>query len=428
MASSRTSPDLLVSNKKGEIFNVPGLSMAGARGPRLTLPDKDELITFPKDTLLFQLPGRSPLAYDASKKQFTIIRNFRGEAVFAVAAFIPPGHVNLLNAAFAPTPDGPPLPLYSYTAVGWLNGKIVAAAKRVDPDTRQDFTPADLRACGFRAKTFRARFPGNRLVAHLLDLCLFRYGCPNARNLVLGRSEIPVPVSPVCNARCFGCLSLQKGREVPCAQDRIRFVPTAEEIIAYAAPHLRKADRAIVSFGQGCEGEPLLQEKVVVKAIQGLRAQTSRGTIHMNTNGSRPDTLRRLFEAGLDSVRVSLNSAQPALYKRYFKPVDYAFNDLLKSMKIARGLGKWCSVNYFIFPGFTDTPSETEAFIGLLRAVRPSMVQLRNLNMDPVLYQEFYGPTAFKETPFGLLEWMRRVKQSCPWIRYGSFNPPVTPD
>ena len=101
---------------------------------------------------------------------------------------------------------------------------------------------------------------------------------------------------------------------------RITFVPSPEEIADVAAPHLAQAEQAVASFGQGCEGEPLLQGPTLLAALKLIRRQVSRGTINLNTNASRPETVARLVAAGLDSMRVSLNSARPEYYAAYYRP------------------------------------------------------------------------------------------------------------
>ncbi|HEY0799073.1 MAG TPA: radical SAM protein, partial [Candidatus Baltobacteraceae bacterium] len=70
----------------------------------------------------------------------------------------------------------------------------------------------------------------------------------------------------------------------------------------------------IVSFGQGCEGEPLLRSTTIARAIEQIRARIATGTININTNGSMPTNLQQLIDAGLDAVRISLNSFRPAVY------------------------------------------------------------------------------------------------------------------
>jgi hypothetical protein len=48
----------------------------------------------------------------------------------------------------------------------------------------------------------------------------------------------------------------------------------------------------VVSFGQGCEGDPLMAARVIGPAIRLIREQTLDGTINMNTNASLPHILK----------------------------------------------------------------------------------------------------------------------------------------
>jgi MoaA/NifB/PqqE/SkfB family radical SAM enzyme len=276
-------------------------------------------------------------------------------------------------------------------------------------------------------ETLLRRFPDNRLVAHLMENCVDRYCCPAARNLALGRWECPLPTSPACNAACIGCISLQEPHEspIPSTQQRLTFRPTAEEIAELAIHHLRTAPDPIVSFGQGCEGEPLLVWKTIAEAVQLIRKATARGIINVNTNGAWPDAIAALSEAGVDSFRVSLNSAQPDWYHRYYRPRNYTFDMVVESIQQAVRLGKWVSINYFTLPGFTDQPAEIQALHHLLRQTRLHMIQWRNFNIDPDWYaQRMNIPPDSLQKPYGILRLMRTLRQTFPYLTYGYFNPP----
>jgi hypothetical protein len=71
------------------------------------------------------------------------------------------------------------------------------------------------------------------------------------------------------------------------------------------------------SFGQSCEGEPLLQADLLCEVIAKIRQRTRRGTIHVNTNGTLPEAVARLRESGLDSLRVDVNSVRREYFNRY---------------------------------------------------------------------------------------------------------------
>jgi hypothetical protein len=154
-------------------------------------------------------------------------------------------------------------------------------------------------------------YPQNRLIKHLANNCCLTYHCPAARNYFMGRWECPVPSSPACNANCIGCISFQPQEEtIPSTQDRLTFKPTAEEIVEFTVPHLQTAPYPIVSFGQGCEGRTPADVGDAPRSHPRNAPPHDRGSININTNGSKPEAVRALCEAGLDSIRVSLNSAR----------------------------------------------------------------------------------------------------------------------
>ena len=233
-----------------------------------------------------------------------------------------------------------------------------------------------------------------------------------------------MPTSPSCNAQCIGCISKQPKDGVPVTQDRIAFVPTVDEIVEFTVPHLENAPRSIISFGQGCEGEPLLQGELLEAAIRKIRCITSKGTINLNSNACYPDVIDRLCRAGLDSIRISLNSAQLELYNNYYRPKDYNFEAVLESMKIMRRHNRWISLNYFIFPGLTDDPVEMEQLIKIVTDYRIDFIQMRNLNIDSEWYIRKLGLGREISNPIGILKWQSAVKEKAPWIRFGYYNPP----
>jgi MoaA/NifB/PqqE/SkfB family radical SAM enzyme len=315
------------------------------------------------------------------------------------------------------------LPLFSYAAVGWHEGQFVVAAMRVDPDERQDVKHLDLEKVSEHARLWMKQYRHNRLIHHLAR-CALTYACPAARNFFLRRWEAPLPSSPRCNARCIGCISLQTNSPIPSTQQRIKFTPNPEELAEVAVMHFKKAPKPVASFGQGCEGEPLLVANTIEAGIRLIRSEITSGTINMNTNGSIPDVLEKLAKAGLQSVRVSLNSLQPEYYNAYYRPKGYKLDDVKKFISKAKDLGLFVSINYFMLPGFTDDLAEFKAFEDLLRTTQIDLIQMRNFNIDPEWYMRSIN---FKPSgkPIGIMTWMERVREISPTIRFGYFNPPI---
>jgi wyosine [tRNA(Phe)-imidazoG37] synthetase (radical SAM superfamily) len=419
-------PALVFADEEGNIQEFTELEMVGMSNGNFVLPALDDMIPLPEGSDLFTLPGRLPVGWDPVSAEPVLLSEHpyvAGKPIQAVAAFMAPAHTAIFSSSYQTQPNAPTLPLFAYTAVGWYQDRFWVAGFRSDSDKRQDIDQYQQSDVDRRTKRKLLNYKDNRLIQHLGKCCL-TYGCPAARNYFLGRWEAPLPTSPDCNARCLGCISLQPSGCCPSTQDRITFVPSVAEISQLAVSHLETADNPIVSFGQGCEGEPLLQAGTIEKAIKRIRSKTSSGTINLNSNSSLPDNVQRLALAGLDSLRVSLNSAQKKYYETYFRPRNYTFSDVTKSIDVMKENGRFVSLNYFILPGFTDSEQEFEALCALISRHNPDFIQLRNLNMDPEWYVQSLALK--KDTQvLTIRHWLKLLKKEFPRLRFGYFNPQV---
>jgi pyruvate-formate lyase-activating enzyme len=191
-----------------------------------------------------------------------------------------------------------------------------------------------------------------------------------------------------------------------------------DEVLDVALPHLEKAEDAIVSFGQGCEGEPLMQWRLLESSVQKLREKTCGGTINLNTNGSFPKRVEKLCDAGLDSIRVTLNSPHPKYYKRYHRPRRYKFENVVDSLIAAREKGIYTSINLLVLPGFTDRGEEVKGLIQLIKKTRLDLIQMRNLNIDPDLYLNAMG----EGEGMGISRMIEILKREFPSLQFGYFN------
>jgi pyruvate-formate lyase-activating enzyme len=198
----------------------------------------------------------------------------------------------------------------------------------------------------------------------------------------------------------------------------VRDEAAADELTRIALAHLERVPEGIVSFGQGCEGEPLLRATTLARTIERIRAATTAGTINLNTNGSLPTVLRNVMDVGLDAVRVSLNSFRPEIYAAYYRPLGYGLDDVLESVRTAVARGLRVSLNLLTHPGVTDDPAEMAAAEAFLAAVPLTMVQTRTLNIDPERYFAAVGRP--NEAPLGMREALRRL--AAHGARVGNFT------
>lgn len=415
-----SSPYILYSDGQGNIFEDTSLYAAGRSGWDAMPVPADEWMELPDGGNLYELPGRRGIGIDVRSGEMRLC-----EKGWAVAAFIPPAHTGLYLAAYETLADAPTLPLFCYTAAGWHNEKFYVPAVRIEQDIRQECSGYDADKIQKGAAELLQHYPHNRLVQHLMNNCCNTYHCPAARNFALGRWECPVPSSPACNANCIGCISFQPAEEtIVSTQDRLTFKPTAEEIAEFTVPHLMQAPFPIISFGQGCEGEPLLMWETIRDAIIEIRKHTNRGSININTNGSKPDAVKALCDAGLNCIRVSTNSAREKIYMPYYRPNNYVFEDIIESIKVVRSYGGWASINYFVFPGMTDSVEEYEALRKLISETGLNMIQWRNFNIDPDWYLGKIGVSDTGEF-IGVKQMMELLKEEFPELKFGYFNPSV---
>ncbi|MEZ5047130.1 MAG: radical SAM protein [Chitinophagaceae bacterium] len=413
------SPFLLYADDEGQIFEDTSLYALGRTAWDAVEIDVQDWIELPDGGNLYHLPQRRGIGKDVLTGELRIC-----EKGWATAAFIPPAYTGFYIAAYETLPEAPTLPLFCYTAVAWLNDTFYVPAVRIEQDIRQECSGFDDVKIQEGVVNQLNAYSHNRLVKHLAENCCMTYHCPASRNYFMGRWECPVPISPACNANCIGCISFQSEEEdIISTQNRLVFKPTAEEVVEYTVPHLKTAPFPIISFGQGCEGEPLLMWQTIREAIIEIRKHTDRGSININTNGSDPKAVEELMKVGLNSIRVSTNSFLKPIYEAYYRPNNYAFEDIIESLRIVKKYGGWTSINYFVFPGMTDSVAETEALINLIRDTQLDMIQWRNFNIDPDWY---LGKINIHESSphYGVSQMIKMIREEFPNLKFGYFNPP----
>jgi pyruvate-formate lyase-activating enzyme len=409
------APYLVYSTVDGEVGERRGLRALDYTGAPLATSD---LIPLPEGASLAMLPHRLAVGQEPSGAR----RAISEQQGWALAALLPIGYTRTKLPAYEKTQETAPLPFFGYTAIAGWRGRLYVAAERTDDPERWIGRNYDARRLERLVRERLAAEPENRVLAHHAH-CALDYQCPTASNLFFGRWEGAVAVSPGCNARCVGCISKQDEDNLVSPQDRLTFIPTLEEVVEVGVAHLEQAGDAIYSFGQGCEGEPLLQGRLIDRAIREIRARTARGVLNINTNGSNPRVLQRLYDAGLDCIRVSTISARRETYDAYYRPLGYTFEHVKESLKRARAAGVYSSINLLCFPGLIDAEDEVAALITFLRETGVRLVQLRNLNIDPeVLTPKVPAPNG---APMGMRAFIATLRREIPEVEIGNFTRPI---
>lgn len=418
---------MLFARPNGELLDMPDYKLVGRSGNSFVEPLEEELIPLPQGATLTAIPNRFPVGIKRDTGDFGRLRynpyEEKNEEVWAVGALLPQGFTRTLIPAFSGGKEENPLPLLGYTAVGIKNGKFVVAANATDEQllwNPENYNTANLEDL---VNNKIKQFPQNRIVAQL-GTCALEYGCFTAQNIFYERWEGGLPISPVCNARCLGCISSQPSECCPAPQRRLDFVPSYEEIVELAVSHLQHADQGIISFGQGCEGEPSLQGELIAQSIAEIRKQTPKGTININTNAGYTSGIKKIVDAGLDTMRVSIISPNAEIYQAYYRPHNYQFSDVVASLRYAGDAGVFTSVNLLAMPGVTDDESEIEKLIELIENNGVRKVQLRNLNIDPDTYMKLIPKDL--TNPLGIPAFIDILKEELPDLEIGNYSRAVT--
>ena len=402
----------LYADGDGEIYDAPNVAALAKIGNDIVELTADDLIPLPPNSELMLLPGRLAMG-----------RLPNGEAMplsgTAVAAMLPVGYTRTHLPAFKKdSDDAAMLPLYGYTAVALYHDEICAAAVYTDENDKWEPHHYNTDALKKLIDNVKKELPNNRLVDHLAH-CSLEYHCQTAQNLFYHRWEAGIPVSPACNANCLGCISLQPAECCPSPQSRIAFRPTVEEVAGIGAYHLSSAPDAIISFGQGCEGEPSLEAGIIADAIKLIRARTKNGEININSNAGYTDGIKKIVDAGLDTIRVSIISARAESYEAYYRS-SYSLDDVKASIRYCLDNGVYVSLNLLYFPGFNDRPEEISAWQKFLNEYKVHMIQMRNLNFDPDVF--LASMPKENEAPLGTKRFLKSIRESCPEIFIGSFS------
>ncbi len=408
---------LIYCTPDGEIREEPRLQPLAFGDRPLEIAD---LMPLPDGVTLSMMPDRLAVGRKRNGER-QVLPQARG---WAVAALLPIGYTRTQLPAYEKVADTEPLPFFGYSAVAGLNGRMYVAALKTDDPRKWHPRAFQRQKLERLVRAKEAAFPRNRIIAQHAH-CALDYSCPTASNLFFGRWEMAIAVSPGCNARCVGCISKQEEEDLVSPQDRLTFIPTVDEIVEVAVPHLESAEDAIVSFGQGCEGEPLLQWHRIAPAIKAMRARTERGVININTNASNPRWLQRLYDAGLDTIRASTISGHPETYTAYYRPLGYSFEDVKESLKRARDAGLYSSINLLCFPGMIDREREVEALLSFVKETGLRLIQLRNLNIDPEVLLPRVPALDSMGRALGMRTLIDTLKREVPHVEIGNFTRPV---
>jgi pyruvate-formate lyase-activating enzyme len=372
-------------------------------------------LPLPAHAEVVPLPERAAIGIDRGARPRPL-----GAGRFAVAAILPLGHVRLACPAYADLAGAQPLRPRAYAAVGAdRDGNLVVAATAID-ETGSDADGRMVADLPARISAGLREQPSSRLVRQLAR-CAKDYRCRAAANAFLGRHDCALPTGAPANERPPGFVSLRDERDAS-PTETATFRPTVDELGDMAVRHL-DGGGTMVTFGRACEGEPLLAAREVSSAIAAIRERTPRGTIHLETNGSIPAALRRLIDAGLDSVAFRVASARPDTFEALHRPDDFRLAEVRVAIAEAAARKIAVAIRVLVLPGLFDRPRELDALVALTDEMPTgSALILQDLAADP---QRALGALAAAETAIGVGPAIKRLRVEAAHVHLAAAPRPL---
>ncbi len=130
--------------------------------------------------------------------------------------------------------------------------------------------------------------------------------------------------------------------------------------------------------------------------------------------------MAKVLDAGVDSVRVSLNSVVESTYHSYYRPKTYKFSDVVKSIELIKKAGVFLQLNLLTYPGVNDRATETSALLDFIEEYKVDLIQMRNLNIDGELLMSHLQLKP--DEIHGIKNMMKLIKKRRPEIQFGYFN------
>jgi len=142
--------------------------------------------------------------------------------------------------------------------------------------------------------------------------------------------DLRISLTDRCNFRCIYCMPAEGLPWLP-----KREILSYEEILRLARIFIGLGIRTIRLTG----GEPLMRQDIDV-LIEGLTRLEPNLDLSMTTNGFfLKEKVRRLAEAGLKRINVSLDSLQPERFERMVRRDGQLVSKILEGMRLAREAG-----------------------------------------------------------------------------------------
>lgn len=377
---------MVVSDGLGSFDEMQGIYMAAMNFVRPENAAEADLIELPPGSKLVDLAGRVPIGYDPDLEKFIQLREYNGNRVYPVAAILPGSYLQICRPAYTTVLDAPRLGEHSLAPVGKIGKKYYTTAhalRQIHHPEKADFAELDQ-----LAEDLIGHFPDNPIANHWAHHWQLRTFSNSAINFLRKDGAITVPLQIP-----------QTNLDAEDARGPLR--PEISAITDIAGAHLEQAKSAVVNFDLPPGRETALRE-----VIRIIRSSHPEGRIEVRCSGTDPEAVEHLCQEGVNAVYVKLNSFQKDYYET-FNPTAL-FANVIDSMKTIAAETAELKLEYQVFPGLTDHPTEIEALRHHLSKIKVDALSPRNLHIDPDWYIDELRLFLLSRDHVGMRQWLEQ--------------------
>ena len=394
----------LIADERGNIFDEPAAEGVGRVGKEFFKLKPEDLIKLPDSADLMFLPARRAVGY--RRGEFVTLKGF------AVSAILPQGYTRTHLPAFRRTKDAQILPLYGYTAVVVYKDELHAAALYTDENHKWDPQHYNTPALRKLIRRVKHDLPENRIVAQVAN-CSLKWHCLRAEFVLRALGMRRADFADV-QRELLGLYLLASRRVLsePAEQNHLQADRRRNRCRRDLSPFARR--------GRDYQFRARLRRRTEPSSRHNLRGDKknpcddfARTNQYQHQRG-----IKKIVDAGLDSMRVSIISANAENYQRYYR-AGYKLAAVKDSIRYALDNGVHVSLNMLYMPGFNDRQSELDAWKNFLDALPAQMIQVRNLNYDP---DEFFRVMPADKNFVGVKNFLRELETTFPALTVGNFS------
>lgn len=373
-------PNLVFSDKRGNIYDHPTLKMCCRTNNFNIVPYESEIEELPKSAKLKYIENAKPLAYEPESAKIVEF-----DTGFPVYTSTPKGFLRTALPAFK-KPENFNYIKDTYTAVGFLDEKFYFTAIRIDLLTSAITEDMSMRNI---LQKFQEKNP---LIKHFSTL---------SKNIF----EKIENLTPLGNELILDTSFIKENRSSDIAE-MINILNENQKDL-------------IITFSN------LTQEDIISK-ISDLLTLVNKNenlTINIEPYIINIDTFKPILNSDIDLITINISSLNNKIAHDmlgFHQEYETYFNNAQKLIDISKRYKFEIVLNLNVLPGFTDIFSNIQSFVDFISTYNLNYIKLSNMENNFEIF--FNTEHILQEEILGIRNMLKYIKKNYKTVKFGAFT------